>query len=168
MIWGMPTATFTLVHVAISLVGIATGLVALAGQLRGKRLDGVTALFLLATVLTSVTGFGFPFDHLSPAHKVGIISLAVLAIAIAARYGFGLGGAARWIYVVTAAIALYLNCFVLVVQSFQKVPALHSLAPTQQEPPFVAAQLAVVVLFLALTGIAVKRFHPDPAAGKPS
>src|ERR1700693_3488004 len=122
MMLGMSLSTFTLVHVLISLVGIASGLVVLYGLLSAKRLDGWTSLFLITTVLTSVTGFGFPFDHLLPSHKVGIISLVLLAIAILARYALHMAGAWRWIYVVGAVIALYLNVFVLVVQSFEKVP----------------------------------------------
>src|SRR5947209_16218329 len=135
MIFGMTTSTFTFVHVLISLVGIGSGFVVIFGLLAGKRLNGWTALFLATTVATSVTGFGFPFDHLLPSHKVGIISLLVLAIAILARYVFHLAGAWRWIYVVSAMIALYLNVFVGVVQSFLKAPALHALAPTGKEPP---------------------------------
>jgi uncharacterized membrane protein SirB2 len=159
MIFGMTTETFTLVHVVISLAGIGSGLVVVFGLLAGKRLDGWTALFLVTTVATSVTGFGFPFDHLLPSHKVGIISLVVLAIAILARYVFHLAGAWRWIYVVCAVIALYLNVFVLVVQAFEKVPALQALAPTQKEPPFLVAQLVVLAIFIALGIFAVKRFH---------
>src|SRR2546430_9337386 len=144
MIFGMTTSTFTLVHVVISLVGIASGLVVVFGLLTGKRLDGWTALFLATTVATSVTGFGFPFDHLLPSYKVGIISLVVLTVAILARHAFHLAGAWRWIYVVSAAIALYLNVFVLVVQAFEKVPALKAMAPTQSEPPFLVRQLVVL------------------------
>src|SRR5437868_12226033 len=129
MILGMTTSTFTIVHVLISLVGIASGLVVVFGLLTGKKLDGWTALFLATTVATSVTGFAFPFDHLLPSHKVGIISLVVLAVAILARYAFHLSGAWRRIYVITAVAALYFNVFVGVVQSFLKVPALHSLGP---------------------------------------
>jgi hypothetical protein len=159
MILGMTTSTFTLVHVVISLVGIASGLVVLYGLLTGKRLDGWTALFLVATVLTSVTGFFFPFDHLLPSHKVGITSLMVLAIAILSRYAFHLAGAWRRAYVVSAVIALYLNVFVLVVQGFLKVPALNALAPTQKEPPFLVAQLVVMAIFIFLTILAAKRFR---------
>jgi glucose-6-phosphate-specific signal transduction histidine kinase len=137
------------------------GLIVLFGLLSAKRLNGLTALFLLTTVLTSVTGFGFPFEHLLPSHKVGIISLVVLAIAILARYSFHMVGKWRWIYVVTAMTALYLNVFVLVVQSFEKVPALKAMAPTQSEPPFLVAQLVVLALFTVLTIFAVKKFHPD-------
>src|SRR5713101_2809872 len=130
MILGMSTATYTLLHVLISLVGIVSGLIVMYGFLTGKRLDGLTAVFLTTTVLTSVTGFGFPFEHLLPSHKVGIISLVILAVAILARYGLHLAGAWRWIYAVCATMALYLNVFVLVVQSFEKVPALKAMAPT--------------------------------------
>jgi hypothetical protein len=161
MILGMTTSTFTLVHVLISLVGIASGLVVVF-MLTGKRLDAWTALFLATTVATSVTGFAFPFDHLLPSHKVGIISLAVLAVAILARYAFHLSGAWRRIYVITAIAALYFNVFVGVVQSFLKVPALHSLAPKQTEPPFLVTQLVVLALFIVIGIMAVKRFHDEP------
>src|SRR6202795_4236416 len=137
MIWGLSTPTFTLVHVVLSLMGIFAGLVAMLGLVAGKRLEGWTVVFLATTVATSVTGFGFPFDHLLPSHKVGILSLLVLPVAIAARYAFHLAGGWRRTYVMTAAAALYLNIFVLVVQLFLKVPALKDLAPTQKEPPFV-------------------------------
>jgi hypothetical protein len=162
MILGMTTSTFILLHVVISLIGIASGFVVMYGLLHGKRFDGWTALFLATTVATSVTGFGFPFEHLLPSHKVGIISLVVLAVAILARYAFHLAGAWRWIYVVTAVIALYLNVFVAVVQAFQKVPALKTLAPTQEEPPFLVAQLVVLALFIVLGIFAVKRFRNGP------
>src|SRR5271169_2429379 len=121
MILGMSTATYTFLHVLISLVGIGSGLVVMLGFLTGKRLGGWTALFLATTVATSVTGFGFPFDHLLPSHKIGILSLVVLAVAILARYVFHLTGSWRRIYVISAAVALYLNVFVAVVQAFLKV-----------------------------------------------
>jgi hypothetical protein len=159
MILGMSTATYTYLHVLISLVGIGSGLIVTYGFLNGKRLDGMMALFLITTVLTSVTGFGFPFDHLLPPHKIGIISLVVLAVTIPARYVFHMAGSWRWIYVIGAAIALYLNVFVLVVQCFQKVSALNALAPTQTEPPFLVAQLIVMFIFIGLTYLAVKRFQ---------
>ena len=165
MVWGMSLSTFTLLHVVISLLGIASGFVVLFGMLGGKRLDGWTSFFLATTVATSVTGFGFPFDHLLPSHKVGIISLVVLAIAILARYGLHLVGAWRWMYVVCATMALYLNVFVLVVQSFRKVPALKAMAPTQTEPPFLIAQSLVLVLFIVLGVLAVKRFHNHSVRG---
>ena len=162
MIWGMTTATFTLVHVGLSLVGIGTGLVVMFGLLAGKRLDVWTALFLASTVATSMTGFGFPFEHFLPPHYVGVLSLLVLAVALLARYAFHLSGAWRWIYVVSAAMALYLNVFVGVVQAFEKVPALKAMAPTQSEPPFVIAQLVVLALFVALATVATKRFAHAP------
>jgi hypothetical protein len=162
MIFGMTTATFTFMHVLLSLVGIGSGCIVLFGLLTGKRLDGWTALFLASTVATSVTGFGFPFDHLLPSHKVGIMSLLVLAVAILARYTFHLTGAWRWIYVVGAVVALYLNVFVAIVQAFQKVPALQAIAPTQSEPPFVLTQLVVLALFVGLALTVARRFHTDP------
>jgi hypothetical protein len=163
MILGMTTSTFTLLHVLISLVGIGSGLVVLYGLLTAQRLDRWTALFVATTVLASVTGFAFPNEHVTPGIVIGVLSLAVLAIAILARYGHHLRGAWRSIYVITAAIALYFNCFVLVVQLFEKVPALHTLAPTGKEPPFAITQLIVLALFVVLTVMAVKRFHTEPA-----
>ena len=162
MIWGLSTSTFTLVHVLLSLVGIVAGLVVMFGLIAGKRLDGWTVVFLATTVATSVTGFGFPFDHLLPSHKVGIVSLLVLPVAIVARYAFHMAGAWRRIYVISAAVALYLNIFVLVVQLFLKVPALKAIAPTQKEPPFAIAQVVVLALFAWLTVLAARRFRAEP------
>lgn len=163
MILGMTTSTFTLVHVVLSLVGIGSGFIVIFGLLTGQRLDGWTAIFLVTTVLTSLTGFLFPFDHLLPSHKLGIISMVVLAVAILARYAFHLTGSWRRVYVISAAIALYLNVFVAVVQAFRKIPALKALAPTQKEPPFLVAQLVVMAIFVGLTILAAKRFHLEPA-----
>jgi len=162
MVLGMTLATYTFVHVVISLVGIGSGLVVLYGLLTGKRLDGWTALFLASTVATSVTGFGFPFDHLLPSHKVGIVSLLVLAAAIVARYPLHLAGAWRRVYVVCAVAALYLNVFVGVVQGFLKVPVLNAMAPKQSEPPFVVAQGVVLALFVVLGIAAAIRFRAEP------
>lgn len=164
MVLGMSIATFTLLHVLISLVGIGSGFIVAYGLLGGKRLDGWTATFLTTTVLTSLTGFLFPVEHLLPSHVLGIISLVVLAVAIPARYAFHLNGAWRWIYVVGAIAALYFNVFVLVAQLFMKVPALHALAPTQKEPPFLVTQLVVMSLFIVLGIFAVKRFHGEQVA----
>jgi hypothetical protein len=152
---------FTLVHVAISLAGISSGLVVLFGLLAAKRLDSWTAFFLATTVLTSVTGFFFPFHGVTPAIVVGIISLLLLAAAIVARYPRHLAGAWRRVYVITAMVALYLNVLVLIVQSFQKVPALRALAPTQSEPPFQLAQGVTLALFVALIVAAAIRFRPE-------
>jgi hypothetical protein len=164
MILGMSAATFTLAHVVLSLIGIFSGAVVLFGMFKAKRLAGWTVLFLATTVLTSVTGFGFPFDHLLPSHKVGILSLIVLAVAIVALYARHLAGAWRWIYAVTAAIALYLNVFVLIAQLFQKVPALRAMAPMQSEPPFLFTQLVVMALFVVLGIVAIRSFHPETKA----
>jgi len=157
MIWGMTTATFTLVHVVLSLIGIGAGLIVMFGLLSGKLPPGWNTLFLVTTVATNVTGFGFPFDHLLPSHKVGIISLVALAVAIVAHHGLRLAGAWRRVYVITAAIALYLNVFVAVTQAFLKIPALTALAPTQAEVPFAIVQLVVLALFIAFTVVATKR-----------
>ena len=116
--------TFTLIHVALSLVGILARMVVAGGLIAGKRLDGWTGLFLVTTVLTNVTGFGFPFVVFLPSHGVGILSLVVLPVVIAARYWKNLAGPWRGVYVVGAVLALYLNVFVLVVQLFRRLPAL--------------------------------------------
>jgi hypothetical protein len=150
---------FTIVHVIISLIGIFSGFVVLAGLLSARRFDGWTAIFLTSTVLTSVTGFFFPVHHFMPSHGVGILSLLLLPVAIYARYGRNLAGHWRWGYVVTAMLALYLNVFVLVVQLFLKVPALKAIAPTQSEPPFKVAQLTILLAFVALTIVATRRFR---------
>jgi len=160
MILGMSTSTFTLVHVVLSLVGIFAGLVVVFGMFSSKKLDGLTALFLATTVLTSVTGFFFPFDKILPSHIVGVISLVVLVVTILALYALHLAGPWRWIYVVSAVVALYLNVFVGVVQAFQKLPFLASLAPTQSEPPFLIAQAVVLVIFVGLGIAAVRSFRP--------
>lgn len=162
MIWGLSESTFTTVHTVLSLIGIGSGLVVMFGFLTGKEHGGWTLLFLVTTVATCVTGFAFPFDRLLPAHKVGIVSLVVLAVAIVARYAFHLAGAWRRVYVICAAVALYLNVFVGVVQAFQKVPALNALAPNQTELPFVVTQLVVLALFIALTIAAAKGFRGEP------
>ena len=152
---------FTKLHVVISLIGIVSGLVVMFGLLAGQKLNRWTALFLISTVVTSVTGFFFPFHGVTPAIVVGIISLVLLAVAIVARYVRHLAGAWRWIYAVTAMISLYLNVFVLVVQLFQKVPALKALAPTQSEPPFAVTQLVVLALFVLLTIMAAIKFRSE-------
>ncbi len=157
--------TLTSVHVAISLVGIFSGLVVAYGLLVARRLDGWTALFLTTTVATSVTGFFFPFKGVTPGDVIGVISLVVLAVAIVARYSKQLAGGWRRLYAVSAVLALYLNVFVLIVQLFEKVPTLKALAPTQKEAPFVVSQLVVVALFVALAVAAAKRFRePRPFA----
>ena len=163
MILGMSLSTFTTLHVIISLIGIVAGLVVLLGMLGGRKLDGWTAIFLATTVLTSATGFLFPFNKLLPSHVVGIISLAVLAIALLALYGLHLAGVWRWIYVAAAVLALYLNVFVGVVQAFQKLAFLQPFAPTQTEAPFIVAQVLVLAIFAALGVLAVRSFHPEAA-----
>jgi len=163
MILGMSTATYTLIHVLISLIAIGSGLIVIFGLLAGKELNRWTALFLITTGLTSLTGFGFPFEHLLPSHILGTMSLITLALAIPARYVFHLTGNWRATYVITSAIALYFNFFVLVVKAFQKVPALKAVAPTQKEPPFLVAQIVVLLFFITLTVLATVRFHPERA-----
>jgi hypothetical protein len=161
MILGMSLPAFTLLHVVISLIGIATGLVVAAAMLRSKAAGGWTAVFLATTILTSVTGYFFPVDKILPSHIVGAISLVALAIALVALYGFHLAGSWRWVYVTTALFALYLNCFVLVAQAFLKVAFLKALAPAQSDPPFIIAQVAVIAAFVLLGIKALRSFHPD-------
>ena len=160
MVLGMSLQTFTLIHVLISLAGIASGLVVMYGFLTKKRLEGWTLVFLTTTALTSLTGFLFPFKGMTPAIMLGVISLPVLAIAIVTRYPLHL--AWRKTYVITACVALYFNVFVLVVQSFEKIPALRAIAPTQKEAPFAIAQISILVVFIGLTALAVKKFHAEP------
>ena len=159
MVLGMSLGTYTLLHVLISLIGIGSGLIVMFGFWSRKRLDRWTSLFLATTALTSLTGFGFPFEHLLPSHILGILSLVTLAIAIPARYVFHLAGSWRATYVIAASVALYFNCFVLVAQAFLKAPALHALAPTGKEPPFLIAQLILLVIFVGLTIGATRKFH---------
>jgi hypothetical protein len=161
MIAGLSIENFTILHTAISLIAIASGLIVLAGMLRARRLPGWTAVFLVTTILTSVTGFMFPINGLTPAIVFGLISIVILVIALAALYLKHLSGAWRWIYVTTALMALYLNVFVLIVQSFQKLPALQKLAPTQSEPPFLIAQAVALIAFLILGAMAARKFRPD-------
>jgi hypothetical protein len=164
MILGMSLATFTTVHVIISLIGIASGIIVMFGLLGSNRMPGMTAIFLLFTILTSATGFLFPFEKLLPSHMIGILSLVLLAIACIALYAMKLSGPWRWIYVVTAMTTLYLNVFVLVIQSFLKIPALHALAPSvpPSEPPFAVIQGIVLVFFIIVIIGAVRRFRPMP------
>ena len=155
----MILSAFTLFHVVLSLVGIASGFVVVYGLLNSKRLEGWTALFLGTTVATSVTGFLFPVHHFLPSHGVGIVSLIVLTFAILARYRYRLEGGWRRMYAITAVVALYLNFFVLIAQLFMKVPSLKELAPTQSEPPFQITQLVALLVFAVLTVRAAMKFH---------
>jgi hypothetical protein len=154
---------YTFIHTLISLVTIFTGLVVVFGMLAGNRLDGLTKWFLITAVATTVTGFFFPFHGFTPAIGLGIISLPFLALTIFARYPKRLAGVWRWIYVIGAVICLYFNLFVLVVQSFEKIPALHVLAPTQTESPFKLAQLVTLSVSVLLCIAALIRFRPEPA-----
>jgi hypothetical protein len=160
MIIGLSLSAFTSLHVVLSLIGILAGIVVALGMLGGRRLPGWTALFLLTTILTSVTGLLFPFSQLLPSHVVAIVSLVVLALAVLALYVFDLQGIWRGVYVVSAVMALYFNVFVGVVQGFQKIAFLQPLSPTQSEPPFLITQLAVLVTFILLGFWAVRSFYP--------
>ena len=153
--------TFTLIHVVLSLVGIFAGLVVAGGLVAGARLNGWTGVFLATTALTSLTGLGFPFVTFLPSHGITILSLIVLPFVVFARYGKHLAGGWRGVYVVGAVLALYLNVFVLVVQLFERLPALIAAAPTQKEAPFVVTQLLVMVMFVWLGRAALKRFHSE-------
>jgi len=159
-ILGMSLAAFTQLHVALSLIGILSGLVVLLGMLGSKPLNAITALFLITTVLTSLTGFLYPFHGVTPGIIIGVLSMIVLLLAILARYAFHYAGGWRATYVVTSVIALWFNVFVLIVQSFEKVPALHALAPTQTESPFKITQIVVLAVFIVLGVRAVRKFHP--------
>jgi hypothetical protein len=163
MILGLSVANFTVLHVIISLIAIVSGLVVLFGMLGSHRLPGWTALFLIATILTSVTGFLFPIHGFTPALAVGAVSLVVLAVALIALYGRHLAGAWRWIYVVMAVTALWFNVFVLIAQSFLKVSLLHALAPNDDEPPFLIVQGLTLAIFVVLGILAAVRFRPGPS-----
>jgi hypothetical protein len=159
-------STLVLVHVLISLIGIVAGLVVMFAMLDSNRMTGLTKIFLIFTILTSATGFIIPpllTDKFLPSHAIGILSLVLLAIAWFALYSKNLSGGWRWIYVVTALVSLYLNCFVLVIQSFLKIPALTALAPGNPPsgPVFAVVQLIVLAFFAFMTFRAVKRFHPS-------
>jgi hypothetical protein len=167
MILSISLATFTMVHVIISLIAIVTGLFVMCGMLDSKRMPGLTATFLVFTILTSASGFLIPpllFEKPLPSHMIGILSLVLLAIACVALYGMKLAGAWRWIYALTAMVSLYLNIFVLVVQSFLKVPALHALAPSvpPAEPPFAIVQGIVLAFFVVIIIGVVRRYRPKP------
>lgn len=158
MILGMTPLVF--IHTLISLVGIATGLVMLRSMWANERADRMTGWFLATTIFTSASGFVLPAAKFLPSHAVGVLSLAILALACYARYGKRMSGAWRLAFVLSAVAALYFNVFVLVVQLFLKVPALRELAPKQNEPPFAIAQAAVLVAFVVAGVFAARRFHP--------
>jgi hypothetical protein len=163
MTWGIPTHLFLQIHVALSLIALVAGLIVLYGLLQGRALRGWMELFLATLILTSVTGFPLPPFGLDPPRMVGILSLVLLAVAVLAIYVFRVSGPWRWIFVVTAMAALYLDAFVGVIQAFAKLPALHELAPTGSEPPFLIAQVIVLVFFVVLGFLAARRFHPTLA-----
>jgi hypothetical protein len=165
MILGMSLSLFATVHVIISLIAIVAGIIVMFGLLGSKPMPGLTAIFLLFTILTSATGFLFPFEKLLPSHMIGILSLVLLAIACIALYGMKLSGAWRWIYVLTAMISLYFNVFVLVIQSFLKIPALTALAPGNPPsgPTFAVIQGIVLLFFVVVIIGAMRRYRPMPA-----
>ena len=160
MIFGLSLRTFTYLHVYLSLIAIGAGFIVVYGMIAAKRLPLLTAVFLMMTALTSLTGFLFPFKGITPGIVIGILSLIVLVVAVIARRRSATSGVARGSYVIAAILALYFNFFILIVQSFQKLPSLHALAPTQSELPFKLAQLATLVVFVVLTTMAFKRYRP--------
>ncbi len=164
MILGMSLSVFTTVHVIISLIAIVSGIIVMFGLLGSRPMPGLTAIFLLFTILTSATGFLFPFEQLLPSHIIGILSLVLLAIACIALYGLKLSGPWRWVYVLTAMISLYFNVFVLVIQSFLKIPALTALAPGNPPsgPVFAVIQGLVLLFFVVVIIGAMRRYRPTP------
>jgi len=158
MILGMSLAVFTQFHVALSIFGIGAGFVVVVGMMASRRMPLLTALFLITTAATSITGFMYPYHGVTPGIVFGILSMVVLLIATIARYGGHLAGGWRGTWVITAVIAQFLNFFVLIVQSFEKVPALHALAPTGKEMPLKVAQLAALVVFVVLGVVAYRKF----------
>lgn len=156
----MTLAVFTTLHVVISLIAIAAGFLSFFGLLAGRKLSLVNGVFLAFTALTSITGFLFAFKGITPGIVIGILSMVALGSAAAACYLGHMAGAWRGTYIISAAIALYFNVFVFIVQSFEKAPALKALAPTQTEWPFKIVQLAVLLLFVALTVLTFRRYHP--------
>ena len=158
MVLGLSLAGFTVLHLVISMIAIALGFVVAGGILASSRLPAWTAWFLLLTILTSATGFLFPFTKILPSHIVAIISLVLLAVAVYALYGKGLAGIWRTVYVVTALLALWFNVFVLIAQSFQKVALLNVYAPTGAEPPFAITQGIVLLFFIFLIVLGIRRF----------
>src|SRR5215470_17393905 len=160
MILGISIGAFTILHVIITLVAIGSGLIVVGGMFASHRLPVTTALFLFTTALTCATGFLFPVHGFTPALGVGILTCVILAVALFALYKERLVGAWRWVYAIAAIASLYLNIFVLVVQSFVKVSALNALAPTQSEPPFAVTQAVVLVIFILIALIAVVKFRP--------
>jgi hypothetical protein len=163
MVFGISLSAFTTIHVIISLIAIAAGFIAVFEMIANKPLGIWNTIFLWTTIATSVTGFGFPITGVTPGIVVGIISLVILAVALYALYAQHLGGAWRWVYVISAIVALWFNVFVLIVQAFMKIDALKTLAPTQSEPPFQLVQGAALVLFVVLAILAVRKFRPIAA-----
>jgi hypothetical protein len=160
MIWGLSADTFTQVHTALSLVALVSGIIVVVGLVANHNGGGWAGLFLLSGLATNITAFGFPFTQFLPSHYLATLSLVVLVLAIIGRYVTRYAGAWRLIYVVSVVLAVYFDAFVAVVQAFQKVPAIHDLAPTQSEPPFAIAQGAVLLLFVVLGILAAWRFRP--------
>lgn len=156
----MDLNVLTFIHTGLSLIALGAGIPVALGLLKRGAAKVWTMIFLATTVLTSVTGFLFPFSRFGDSHWVGLISLIVLSAAITAQYLFRYGGPWRWIYAVAALFAFYLNVFVLVAQLFKKVPLLHAAAPTLMEPPFLVAQLAVLAFFVWLIWKAARSFRP--------
>ena len=164
MVLGMSLSAYTTLHVIISLIGIGSGFIVLFGLIGGRLLSPWNGVFLVTTILTSLTGFAFPNDKVTPGIILGVLSMIVLAIALVALYVFHLRGGWRRTYAITAMIALYFNVFVLIAQTFEHVPAFHALAPTGTETPFKAAQTLLLILFAVLITTAAKKFRTPPVS----
>jgi len=158
-------AAFTWFHTALSLVQLVSGIVVVIALVGGRSGGAWLWIYLVSAIATSATGFAFPVDKFLPSHAFGIISLVLLLLVILARYAFHLAGAWRWIYAIGLVITVYLDAFVAIVQAFLKIPALHAFAPTGSEPPFAVAQIILLVIFVVLAIMAVRKFHPGPALG---
>ena len=159
MVLGLSLGQFTLLHVLVSLAAMGAGAIVLLGMMVPIELGAWTAVFLATAILTSATGFLFPFSGLLPSHIFGILSLVILAVALFAVYARRLAGSWRWIFVTSVATALYLDLFVGIAQAFQKSALLHPLAPTGSEPPFLIAQAVLLAIMLVLGILAASRFR---------
>jgi hypothetical protein len=160
MILGLSLAQFTFIHVALSFIGIGAGFFVMLELLTSRPLRILTALFFLSTIGTSLTGFLFPNKTVTPGIVLGVLSMIVLVLALFARHAKKLVGPWRGTYVISVCLAFYFNFFVLVAQTFARVPALKHVAPTMSSPVFGLAQLVLLFIFVLLTIRAVKKYRP--------
>ncbi|MDB5641114.1 MAG: hypothetical protein JWN07_431 [Hyphomicrobiales bacterium] len=159
----MSLSALTTFHTLISLIAIAAGAVAVTGLFRNGSFRRATHLFLATAVLTSLTGFLFPLNGVTPAVITGVLALGILALVLMAFYLFHLTGAWRWIFAIGMVASLYLLVFVGVAQAFQKIAFLNGFAPTQSETPFLVAQLVALVMFVVIGVLATRSYRPGPA-----